>query len=191
MIRQKAVLLLASAAIASGSLFAAGHAFPGALTAVYEFKAVNSDEVKHLLSAHIVVPDRETYEGTRRVSEGSTFYSYERFRLALQPKMSGHIYVFGRNNDGDVELLYPRRTDGDNYVSRNSKVSLPYNGWFRFDRVPGQEELFIVQSPTPLADVEDAMTYDDGDYARLLHRYERYTGERVLVRRMFLEHEPR
>jgi hypothetical protein len=57
--------------------------------------------------------------------------------------------------------------------------------------VPGQEELFIVQSPTPLADVEDAITYDDADYARLLHRYERYTGERVLVRRMFLEHEPR
>jgi hypothetical protein len=159
-------------------------------TLPFEFKAVHAANASNLLSAQIVVPDRSSYDGLRRVSESTVFHNHERFRLQVQPQQNGHIYVFSRDSSGDFQLLYPAREDGDNYVHRNSRLNLPGNGWFRFDEDPGREELILIQSPAPLAVVEQAAQLGDGIAADLLENYER-GAENTIVRHIFLEHQDR
>ncbi len=156
-----------------------------------QFKAVSSPNAAGRLRAHIVVPDRSSWSGVREVSEGATFYDHERFRVSVQPKQSGYFYLFSRNSQGDVQLLYPLHGDGDSYVERNERVALPGEGWLRFDEMAGQEELILIESVEALADVERAIADGDEVDADVVDQYERRPGWDVVVRHMFLEHENR
>ena len=157
----------------------------------FQFKAVSSPNATRMLRAQIVVPDNSTGNAVRQVGEGSTFFDYDRFRVSVQPKRSGHVYLFSRNRRGDVQLLYPLRDDGDGFVARNQRVDLPGDGWLRFDEMAGQEELILIESVQPLAEIEQ--WNEDGDAAdpEVLDRYEHYPTRNMLVQHMFLEHENR
>jgi hypothetical protein len=177
MFRKSFRRLALAAVLAGGSMAVSG---ARDLRAAFEFKLVQTANASNLLPVFILVPDRAEWNGVRRVSERTTFYDHERFRVAVRPKRSGHVYLFCRNNQGEVRLLYPQRGDGDNYVARDDQADLPGDGWFRFDAMAGQEELIVLQSPTPLDDVEQASQVE---------KYERWTGAGLVVRHIFLEHE--
>jgi hypothetical protein len=164
----------------------------GTLALAFEFKTVSTPNAQRLLRAHIVIPDPAVPSGVREVGEHYTFFDFEKFRLSIEPKQSGHVYLFSRNSQGEVQLLYPLEHDGDNYVARKERIDLPGNGWLRFDRVAGQEELILLQSPTPLEDIETART--EGTVAsEVMDRYEMGvdTPCGLLVRHIFLEHKNR
>jgi hypothetical protein len=159
--------------------------------AAFEFKSLQTADAPALLPIHILVPDAGN--GVRRVSDRSTFYDHERFKVAVQPKRSGHVYVFSRNSQGDVQLLFPLHDDGDSYVTRNDRVNVPGDGWFRFDAEPGQEELILLQSPTPVADFEQAGENGGSMDRDLFEHYEHLDDapQGAVVRHVLLDHQPR
>jgi hypothetical protein len=178
--KNKGLLGLITIVLAGGSVLAAG-------------------DVPRLLPARILVPDPSNQNGVRQVSESATFHNHERFRLEVQPGQSGHIYLFCRNSQGEFQLLFPLRDDGDSYVPAGVHLNLPGDGWFRFDEVPGKEDLILVQSPQPLADLEDAINSGDTIDPSILDRYQQWTGKGIdrdghapqgfLTRHILLEHE--
>jgi hypothetical protein len=143
------------------------------------------------LRVRLVVPDQASYSGVRQVSERATFFDHERFRVTVQPNQSGYVYVFTRNDEGEVKLLYPLRGDGDGYVSRNQRVNLPGDGWLRFDSTAEQEELILIESADPLVDLEHAGRHGQPIDSELFAGFERHPDRDMRVRHLFLEHENR
>ncbi len=153
-----------------------------AVTGNAQFKVVNSNNANRLLPAHIVVADDTSYDGLRHVSNSTVFSSQDRFRLHLQPKLSGNLYILSRDSQGSLHLLYPLREDFGNYVQRNTRIELPASGWFRFDSDTGREELVLIESPVPLNDINENV-----DNSTLEH-YER-ASDQIVIRHIFLEHQ--
>lgn len=178
--KNKGLLGLITVVLAGGSILFAG-------------------DIPRLLPARILVPDTSNQSGVRQVSESATFHNHERFRLEVQPKQNGHVYLFCRNSQGEFQLLFPLRDDGDSYVPTGTRLNLPGDGWFRFDEVPGQEELILVQSQQPLGDIEDAINSGDAIDPAILERYQQQTTKGIdrdgnapqglITRHILLEHE--
>jgi hypothetical protein len=93
---------------------------------------------------------------THEVSDKRTFFDGERFRLAVSPNQRGYLYVLCQTSQGEIRLLYPGTESGNNRVDAGSKRTLPDRGWFRFDRNPGTERVFLIVAPQPLDDLDNA-----------------------------------
>jgi hypothetical protein len=124
------------------------------------------------LSVRMLVPSGTGGHGAlRTASESDTFLDGDRFRLAVSPREGGYIYVVCLTARGNIQLLYPYQEDGDNFVERKQALSLPANGWFRFDEDPGMEHVYVIESPERLRDLEEAVN-DQGEVpAALLRKY--------------------
>jgi hypothetical protein len=65
------------------------------------------------------------------------------------------VYVLCQTSQGNVVLLSPAQAS-DNFIDGGTVSSLPIRGWFRFDREPGAERLYIVLSEQPITELDDA-----------------------------------
>ena len=80
------------------------------------------------------------------------FRSGDRIRFAFEPNIDGFLYVIQRGSTGrwSVLLPHPMINGGRNTVTRFDEVTIPREGWFRFDENPGSEELFVYLSRNPI-----------------------------------------
>ena len=93
-------------------------------------------------------PDGEAVE----VDADVMFRSGDRIRFAFEPNIDGFLYVIQRGSTGrwSVLLPHPMIDGGRNAVTRFGEVTIPPEGWFRFDENPGSEELFVYLSRNPI-----------------------------------------
>jgi hypothetical protein len=109
------------------------------------------------LNARVALLD-EGRDGRSRehlVSARRTFYDGQRFRLRIEAGRPGYVYVLCQTSQGNVVLLSPAQAS-DNFIDGGTVSSLPIRGWFRFDREPGAERLYIVLSEQPITELDDA-----------------------------------
>ena len=80
------------------------------------------------------------------------FRSGDRIRFAFEPNVDGFLYVIQRGSTGrwSVLLPHPMINGGRNTVTRFGEVTIPPEGWFRFDENPGSEEVFVYLSREPI-----------------------------------------
>jgi class 3 adenylate cyclase len=77
--------------------------------------------------------------------------------ITLVPARDGYLYVV---NDGpmmgkDVVLMLFPKSDGSPQVSGGKSIRLPGEGdWYKADSDPGEEKLYLVFSPEPVAELE-------------------------------------
>ena len=86
------------------------------------------------------------------VDADTMFRSGDRIRFALEPNVDGFLYVIQRGSTGrwSVLLPHPQLNGGRNTVTRFVEVTIPPEGWFRFDENPGSEEVFVYLSREPI-----------------------------------------
>ena len=87
------------------------------------------------------------------VDPDTVFRAGDRIRFVFEPNMDGHLYVVQRGSSGrwSVLLPHPLINGGRNAVTRFEQVSIPSEGWFRFDDTPGSERVFVYLSRQPIA----------------------------------------
>ena len=100
------------------------------------------------------------YRVLRRASNGeavdvapdTTFQSGDRIRFVFEPNVEGFLYVVQRGSTGRWSMLLPHPliNGGQNAVAGFAKVTIPPEGWFRFDDTPGTEQVFVYLSKEPV-----------------------------------------
>ena len=82
------------------------------------------------------------------VDADTMFRSGDRIRFAFEPNVDGFLYVIQRGSTSrwSVLLPHPQLNGGRNAVTRFVEVTIPPEGWFRFDENPGSEEVFVYLS---------------------------------------------
>ena len=86
------------------------------------------------------------------VDPDTMFHSGDRIRFAFEPNVDGFLYVIQRGSTGrwSVLLPHPSINEGRNAVTRFGEVTIPPEGWFRFDDNPGAEQVFVYLSREPM-----------------------------------------
>ena len=110
-------------------------------------------------------PETETYMGITywidllkangekaRVTTDRNFKSGERIKLNLQTNRDGYLYVINIGTTGMSRILFPHRTDIDNFVKAKKPVGIPLDTFMRFDENPGEETILVMLSPRPMAE---------------------------------------
>ena len=95
---------------------------------------------------------REPDGEAREVDADTLFQSGDRIRFAFEPNVDGFLYVIQRGSTGlwSVLLPHPMINGGGNTVTRFGEVTIPPEGWFRFDENPGAEQVFVYLSSEPI-----------------------------------------
>lgn len=93
----------------------------------------------------------------REVSDQESFRSGDRFRLAVQANVAGHLYAFVLDSGGDIHLLFPyERGAKTNTVRPFRTRQVPEEDWFRFDEETGAERFYLFLSRRPIDELERA-----------------------------------
>lgn len=96
---------------------------------------------------------REAGGGVRAVDLTTPFRSGDRIRFGFEPNVDGFLYLMQRGSAGrwSVLLPHPLIDGGRNAVRGFGEITIPREGWFRFDENPGTEQVFVYLSREPLA----------------------------------------
>ena len=96
---------------------------------------------------------RQPDGGAMDVDADTMFRSGDRIRFAFEPNVDGFLYVIQRGSTGrwSVLLPHPLIDGGRNAVARFGEVTIPPEGWFRFDENPGAEQVFVYLSRVPIS----------------------------------------
>lgn len=79
------------------------------------------------------------------------FASGDRFRLQLRSNFNGYAYVvLSRGTTGKQDTLFPPPGQ-NNYIEREKKYVVPYEGFLRFDDNPGKEYVTVMLSRQPIS----------------------------------------
>jgi hypothetical protein len=96
----------------------------------------------------------------REVGESADFHSGDQFRLRLQANADGYAYLLFQTPNGSYQILYPAKDARarSNQVRAFEDRTLPGRSkeWMAFDNRPAIEGLYLVFSPKPVADLDEA-----------------------------------
>lgn len=107
----------------------------------------------------------------REVSDKRTFYDGQRFKLALRTHEAGYLYVMCQTSLGEAKLLQPSKGSAASFIEAGESMIFPSAGWFRFDKDPGTEQVFVILANEPLSELDQAGS-DGGDISMdTLRRY--------------------
>lgn len=94
-----------------------------------------------------------------RVPATQVFRTGDEVRLAIEPNISGYLYVFYTDAAGQANMLFPNAQlkQGDNFVKSHVLHEVPSSqdspSWFSFDDRPATQRLYLVISREPLPEV--------------------------------------
>jgi hypothetical protein len=101
--------------------------------------------------------EREEQGKAVRVPETFQFKSGDRFRLRFRPGFSAFVYVANRGKgENSYSVLFPLPAERSrNPLAVGTEVVLPNDKeWMRFDKVAGNEYLFLIAASKALVDLE-------------------------------------
>jgi len=94
----------------------------------------------------------------REVGENFRFLNGDSLRLRIESNLDGYLYLFLRDSDGKMRLLYPYeggKADSHKIEAFSARfVPGRDKAWFRFDNEPGIEQVFLFLSAQPIAELE-------------------------------------
>ncbi len=82
----------------------------------------------------------------------TTFKSGDHIRIHIEPNVAGYAYVvLLKGSTGKKSVLFPPPGENmNNQVSAGRKYTLPYRGYFVFDKNPGEEIVRVAVSRKPV-----------------------------------------
>jgi len=93
---------------------------------------------------------------TVEVDPGGVFRAGDRIRVSVEVNDTAYLYIVNRGTSGAWKVLFPSAEieGGNNRVERGRRYEVPAGYVFTFDEQPGTEQLFLVLSRQPEADLE-------------------------------------
>ena len=91
-----------------------------------------------------------------RVDSVHRFAEGEAMRLVIEPNSDGYFYIFNREGNGPVEMIFPdlRLRNGDARLTAHTPLQIPSGStdkdWFAFTGQPQSESLILVFSREPV-----------------------------------------
>lgn len=77
----------------------------------------------------------------------------DRIRVRVQPVADTYLYIFNKGSDGEYQILMPIEQEAAPFVRAGSVVELPEAEFFEFVPPAGSEELIVVATKAPVADL--------------------------------------
>ncbi len=115
-----------------------------------------SDSVKHVVALEYTILLKRG-EGEKAVDPAShQFELGDEIRVQIQPIDDAYIYIFTEGASGQRQCLLPKTDRGEKapLVKAGSRVELPDDGSaFQFAPPPGTEQLLVVATEKPAADL--------------------------------------
>lgn len=118
-------------------------------TKVVAKQRVVQKKTTHVTGASYYILLKNPDGSTSKVLANRTFYSGDRFQLAVKVKNASYVYIVNEEENGVPRLLYPQN-GYSNYIPKMGEVVLPVKGYFEFDSKPGNEKLLVYVSPEPI-----------------------------------------
>ncbi len=90
------------------------------------------------------------------VSPDTVFHSGDRIRFAIEANAPGYLYIINQGSSGTWKPMFPSAEieDGNNKIEGWRPYTMPPKSRLAFDTTAGTENLFIVFSREPEADLE-------------------------------------
>ena len=97
--------------------------------------------------------------GERRLADGATVRSGQKFKIRVQPNSDCHLYVLLYDSQGQAGVLFPHRKIGlSNAVRGGVSYEIPEAAkWYWFDKRPGVETFYLVAGYTPLTNLDSLL----------------------------------
>jgi hypothetical protein len=102
------------------------------------------------------------------VPPGSVFHSGDHIRLSLLANEPGYLYVIEQGSTGAWAPIFPgpKSAPGANRIAAGQAQMVPGGTQaFAFDQNPGDENLFVILSRTPIADIDRVIDNMKGNHA--------------------------
>ena len=79
----------------------------------------------------------------------------DQVRVQIRPLVDAYIYIHNKGADGKLGILLPDKEKQEKapFVKGGTTVKLPDDGYFEFVPPPGSEELMVVATKEPVADL--------------------------------------
>jgi hypothetical protein len=93
---------------------------------------------------------------TSEAPSDSVFHSGDRIRFTVETNAPGYLYIVNQGSSGVWKPMFPSPEveDGNNHIEGWRPYTMPPNSRLAFDSTAGTENLFIVFSRKPEADLE-------------------------------------
>lgn len=92
---------------------------------------------------------------TRTVQNNDVVYSGDRMELNVRLDRGAFIYTVLLRRDGSAAQLYPPLGQNDVWAPANTEIRVPAKGLdFQLDDEVGEEQIYIIASPQPLAQTD-------------------------------------
>jgi hypothetical protein len=90
------------------------------------------------------------------VSPDTVFHAGDRIRFNIQGSTAGYLYIINQGSSGTWKPMFPSAEieDGNNHIEGWQVYTMPPKSRFAFDSTVGTENLFIIFSLQPEADLE-------------------------------------
>lgn len=112
-----------------------------------------SQEVQHVVALEYTVllksGDQEKAVDPKR----HEFQLGDQIRVRIRPLSDAYIYIFHEGASGKRACLLPTAEEKAPFVKREATIDLPSDGYFEFSAPPGNEELLVVATEKPTADL--------------------------------------
>jgi hypothetical protein len=112
-----------------------------------------SKPVEHVIALEYTVLVKR--EGREEAVDPQTheFKLGDRIRVRVQPLSDTYIYIFHEGASGARVCLLPTDQEKPPFVKGAQTVELPGDGYFEFSAPPGNEQLLVVATEKPTADL--------------------------------------
>lgn len=102
-------------------------------------------------------------DGAKNIIEVTDRYRFskdDKFQLRLSANSNGYLYVYNLSGGKEARRLVPEQKGVAEKIEQFREYLVPQEGWFRFDRRDGDEQLLIIVSAEPLAELDTALLAD-------------------------------
>jgi hypothetical protein len=112
-----------------------------------------SEPVKHVVALDYSILLR-TDKGEQAVDPKEHQFSLgDAIRVKIQPLHDTYIYIFQEGASGVRDCLLPEKQEKAPFIEADKAIRLPGDGYFEFVAPPGDEELVVVATERPIADL--------------------------------------
>lgn len=112
-------------------------------------------EVAHVVALDYSIAVLQNGQETEVDPQNHQFAIGDQIQVKIQPVTDASIYIFHQGASGEKTCLLPKEDRGEQapLVKGGTTIKLPDDGYFEFVAPPGSEELIVVATEKPTADL--------------------------------------
>ncbi len=112
-----------------------------------------TEEVKHVVALDYTVLIRKDGREEAVDPKAYQFALGDSIRIKIQPASDNYIYIFHQGASGERTCLLPVDKETPPLLKAGASFILPFDGYFEFVTPPGEEQIVVVATERPIAEL--------------------------------------